>query len=119
MNENEQPAGTDSESSDSLSNDSRGTGENGYTNPFIVRYKKDYLLDLPKSIAYMQGGLVTAVNIRQVRGGWQCLVKRTRRQNYEVAFLEADTWASLLDGMAEWTERGLWKWYPDKYPPHN
>ena len=79
--------------------------------------KRDYLLDLDKSLAYMQGGELTGLTIRAVAGGWRCTLKRKHAAGHEIAFLVCTTFSDLLLSIAEQTERGTWKFYKDKYPP--
>ncbi|MCK5566252.1 MAG: hypothetical protein KAJ07_13490 [Planctomycetes bacterium] len=87
----------------------------------VPRYQKaqtkDYWLDLEKSLAYVQGGVLTQVDIRRQKAGWRAMIKRNHRSFPQVAFIEADTWSDLICGVAEWCEKGLFTWYEDKYPP--
>ncbi len=74
-----------------------------------------YLLDFDKQLAYMMGGVLTGLSLKPIQGGWRAIVKRTRQGVHQVAFLEADTYAALLEALAIWVEGGLFTWYTDRY----
>lgn len=102
------------------SKDGAPTKTDGRELPKVVfLYPKSTLVDLPKDIAYTCGGVLTGVNIRQTDKGWQAIVKRTRRGRHEVAFLECDLWAEVVDNVAQWASQGLFQWHVDRFPPKN
>lgn len=88
--------------------------------PHLLRFlpsPTDYWLDMPKSLAWHGKGNLTQVNLRQNKGSWQAIIKRTDRGKHTVAFIECGSWVELLEAVAEYVQKDFFTWYPDKYPP--
>lgn len=74
-----------------------------------------YLLDFDKELAYQMGGVLTGLSLKAIEGGWRAIIKRKHKGLAQVAFLEADTYSGLLEALATWVEKGMFKWYTDRY----
>ncbi len=75
------------------------------------------MLDLLMTIAYMQAVDVYGFSLRKIDGGWQAIIKGKRTGHYLVAFVSCATFSDVLETTAEYAEKGILAFKPDRYPP--
>lgn len=85
--------------------------------PVTMVHGRDGWLDLPKTLAYVDGMVLYSVSVHVHLDGWRAILKAKRRGKFYVAFVNAEAWSECLDTVLHWAETGTLSWWDDKYPP--
>lgn len=74
------------------------------------------LSDAPKHIGWDKNAVVYKMILSEHAGGWRSIIKARRGKEMGVAFLQADTYAQLLELLTLKIADGDLLWRSDKFP---
>lgn len=75
-------------------------------------------LDMVQHVAWHGGYALDQIISRQDENGWMLILKAIRREQPYAAFISARTFPEACELAAEFAERGVLTWLPDKWPSH-